>query len=295
MGDAVRVGVVGAGPWARRVHGPGLFDHEGTRLAAVWARRPDAAKELAEPYGADVVDGFEQLLESVDAVAFAVPPAVQAELAPRAARARKHLVLEKPLATDERGARKIADAVRESGVAALMMLTRRFDPEVGRWLSGLRSTDGWRGGTGRWLAGGLLGGDYAASPWRQETAGALIDAGPHAIDLLEAALGDVDRVPYAHRSGDDLWQIVFGHVGGATSTLTLSLRVPVQPAVVDFSVYGVRGQSQLGGRRTAARECYARMLDDFLAMIHDGETHHPCDVSRGLHLQRVLSDVLAAA
>ena len=81
MGDAVRVGIVGAGPWARRVHGPGLFDHEGTRLAAVWARRPDAAKELAEPYGADVVDGFEQLLESVDAVAFAVPPAVQAELA----------------------------------------------------------------------------------------------------------------------------------------------------------------------------------------------------------------------
>ncbi|MGP4018339.1 Gfo/Idh/MocA family protein [Saccharopolyspora sp. 5N708] len=294
MEEVLRVGVVGAGPWAHRVHGPGLYAHPATRLAAVWARRPDAAKTFAEPYRATVADGFDELLESVDAVAFAVPPAVQAEFAPQAARAGKHLVLEKPLAADPAGAREIVQAVDDAGVAALLMLTRRYAPEVQDWLAGLREVGGWQGGTGRWLAGGLLAGDYAASEWRQQE-GALIDAGPHAIDLLDAALGQIEVVHYAHRGDDDLWQIVFGHAGGATSTLTLSLRMPVQPSVVDFAAYGQHGHAPLVGRRTAARECYARMLDDLLAMIRDGHLEHPCDVRRGLHLQQLLADVRQAA
>ncbi|MEV0704933.1 Gfo/Idh/MocA family oxidoreductase [Saccharopolyspora sp. NPDC050389] len=294
MDEALRVGVVGAGPWAHRVHGPGLYAHPGTQLAAVWARRPDAAKTFAEPYDAAVVDDFDELLESVDAVAFAVPPAVQAQLAPRAARAGKHLVLEKPLAADPAGAREIVEAVDEAGVAALLMLTRRFAPEVREWLAGLRELDGLQGGTGRWLAGGLLAGDYAASEWRQQQDGALIDAGPHAIDLLDAALGEIEQVHFAHRSSDGLWQLVFGHDSGLTSTLTLSLRMPVQPAMVDFAVYGEHGHAPLLGRRTAARDCYARLLDDLLAMIREERAEHPCDVRRGLHLQQVLADVLAA-
>ncbi|MER5394752.1 Gfo/Idh/MocA family oxidoreductase [Saccharopolyspora sp. NPDC002686] len=294
MDEALRVGVVGAGPWAHRVHAPGLHAHPGTRLAAVWARRSDAAKSLAGEHGAEVADSFDELLDSVDAVAFAVPPSVQAELAPRAARAGKHLVLEKPLAADRAGAEEIVEAVTGSGVAALMMLTRRFAPEVQDWLAGLRELGGVQGGTGRWLAGGLLAGDYAASAWRQEDDGALIDAGPHAIDLLDAALGAIEEVHFAHRGDDGLWQLVFGHEGGATSTLTLSLRMPVQPSLVDFAVYGEHGCAPLAGRRTAAHECYARLLDDLLSMASGERADHPCDVHRGLHLQRVLADVLNA-
>ncbi|MFB9570584.1 Gfo/Idh/MocA family protein [Saccharopolyspora hordei] len=294
MDGALRVGLVGAGPWAHRVHAPGLREHPGTRLAAVWARRPEAAEALAAEHGADAAGSVDELLDAVDAVAFAVPPSVQAELATRAARAGKHLVLEKPLAADPAGAEGIVQAVSESGVAALVVLTRRFAPEVRHWLAELRELGGWQGGTGRWLAGGLLAGDYAASPWRQEDDGALVDAGPHAIDLLDAALGEIEQVLFARRDAHGLWQLVFGHRGGATSTLTLSLRVPVQPSLVDFAVYGEHGCAPLGSRRTAARECYANLLDDLLAMVRDGRTGHPCDVRRGLHLQRVLADVLKA-
>ena len=289
MSEALRIGVVGAGPWANRVHAPGLDAHPGTHLTAVWARRKEAAEAVAEPYGAEVVDGFDELLSKVDAVAFAVPPAVQAELAPQAAEEGKHLILEKPLAADLAGAQAVVDAAEKSGVAGLMMLTRRFAPEVRAWLAGL---DGVRGGIGRWLAGALLSGDYAASEWRQKE-GALIDAGPHAIDLLDAALGRIEAVHYARLDPDDLWTVVLGHAGGATSTLTLSLRVPVQPALVEFSVYGDRGHTQLSGRRTAAHECYAVLLDEFLELVRGGRTEHPCDLRRGLHLQQVLADVQA--
>ncbi|GIH71083.1 hypothetical protein [Sphaerimonospora thailandensis] len=50
MEDAVEpvpVGLVGAGPWAGTVHAPMLAAGPYTRLAGVWARRPQAAVELA--------------------------------------------------------------------------------------------------------------------------------------------------------------------------------------------------------------------------------------------------------
>ena len=96
--DVLRVGLVGAGPWAHKVHGPGLARHPGTDFVATWARRPEAATATAALGGATAVADFDEFLDQVDAVAFAVPPAVQGELALKAARAGKHLILEKPVA-----------------------------------------------------------------------------------------------------------------------------------------------------------------------------------------------------
>ncbi|HYD09206.1 MAG TPA: Gfo/Idh/MocA family oxidoreductase, partial [Acidimicrobiales bacterium] len=94
----VRVGVVGAGPWASMVHAPVLAHSPTTELVGVWARRPEAAAEVATRNGAVAYDDVDALIDACDAVAFAVPPDVQAAIAVRAARAGKHLLLEKPIA-----------------------------------------------------------------------------------------------------------------------------------------------------------------------------------------------------
>ena len=91
----LRTGLVGAGPWAEMFHVPMLSAGAGTTLEAVWSRRPEAAQAVAAEVGATPASTFEDLLDRCDAVAFAVPPDVQAELAPRAAAAGKHLILEK--------------------------------------------------------------------------------------------------------------------------------------------------------------------------------------------------------
>src|SRR6201999_1267010 len=91
----------------RRMHARVLAAGPETELAAVWARRPDAAAETAAPYGAPGAASFEDLLDRCEAVAFAVPPSVQAELAVTAARAGKALLLEKPLAADLPAARRL--------------------------------------------------------------------------------------------------------------------------------------------------------------------------------------------
>ena len=115
------------------------------------------------------------------------------------------------------------------------------------------------------------------------------------FDLLDAALGRVVRVVAASRTPDDLWQVIFVHDSGATSTATLSLRMPVRPTIADFSVYGEHGHRSLGRKPGAAAHAYTALLDDFAAMIATGTTAHPCDVQRGLHLQRLLHEAWALA
>lgn len=114
----VATGLVGAGYWARQVHAPMLAAGPETRLAAVWARRADAARTLAETHGAQAVPAFDDLLDRCEAVAFAVPPDVQAELAIRAARAGRAVLLEKPIAVTVERARALAEAVDAAGVVS---------------------------------------------------------------------------------------------------------------------------------------------------------------------------------
>ncbi|MFI9008916.1 Gfo/Idh/MocA family protein [Actinosynnema sp. NPDC053489] len=287
MDEQLRVGLVGAGPWATSVHAPGIADHPGTRLAAVWARREEAAAELAEVHGATAVRTPEELLDAVDAVAFAVPPEVQAGIAVAAAERGRHLILEKPIAASVEDAERLADAVRANGVASLVVLTKRYAPETREQLEQLDRVGGWVGGSARWLNGGLLSGPYSKSPWRHER-GPLDDVGPHAFDLLDAALGTITDVVAADRSEHDVWQVVFRHEGGATSVATMTMSLPLNPGIAEVVVYGEHGHRVLADRGTTAQQAFTNLLDDFVAMVDSGTTEHPLDVRRGLHLQRVI-------
>jgi predicted dehydrogenase len=293
--DRLRVGLVGAGPWARTVHAPGLAAHPGTELAAVWARRPDAAAEIAAEYGARSYPDLEVLFDAVDAVAFAVPPQVQGRLALFGAAAGKHLICEKPLAGSVRDARAVVEAVERAGVHSSMVLTMRHAPSVRDWLAEMPSEPPGPDTVAfaHWISGSLLGGPYCTSPWRAEE-GALSDLGPHVIDLLDAAVGPVVEVPWARYEEPDLWRFGLLHAGGAQSTVVLSMRVPVDPSEIDFTVLGGAGRHRLAGRGADAPTCYAALLDELVAAV-DGSGPAPAlDVTRGLRLQELVEAVRAA-
>ena len=293
--DRVRVGLVGGGPWARTVHAPGIASHSGTELAAVWTRRPDVAAELAAEFGTRSYTDLEVLLDAVDAVAFAVPPQVQGRLALFAAAAGKHLICEKPLAGTVDDARAVVEAVERAGVHSTMVLTMRHAPAVRDWLAEMPQEPAGPDTVAfaRWVSGSLLGGPFSASPWRAEE-GALSDLGPHVIDLLDAAVGPVVEVPWARYEEPDLWRFGLLHSGGAQSTVTLSMRVPVDPSEIDFTVLGGAGRHRLAGRGADAPICYAALLDELVAAV-DGSGPPPAlDVTRGLRLQELVEAVRAA-
>jgi predicted dehydrogenase len=287
--NPVRLGLIGAGPWATAVHAPGIAAHPATELVSVWARRPDAAEQLAKEHGATVAADPDALIAEVDAVAFAVPPDVQAQLAARAAAAGRHLVLEKPIGATVAEAERLVEAVRSAGVASLVLLTSRYAPEVVEWVTTAQTAGGWAAGTGTWIGGALLSGPYSNSPWRHERGG-LMDVGPHTFDLLEAGLGPIVDVLGASHGDHDVWQALFVHEGGARSTAFISLATP-DVDVVDITLYGRAGMLPHPRRTSSTEACYAAMLDELVAMIDSGRTEHPLDVRRGLHLQRVIDRV----
>jgi len=111
----MRFGLVGTGFWARTAHATALAQVPGISLAAVWGRNPQAAASLAADFGATAYRDVGAFIDAVDAVAFAVPPDVQAPIAIQAAEAGKHLLLEKPIATSTAEADKMAAAAESAG------------------------------------------------------------------------------------------------------------------------------------------------------------------------------------
>ncbi len=285
---SMRIGLVGAGPWAGLFHAPMIVSSPHTSLEAVWARRPEAAQALTRRHGGEAVATFEELLERVDAVAFAVPPDVQAELAPQAARAGKHLVLEKPLAFTLEGAQAIADAVEEAGVRSVLMLRNRFTSTGRTFLQAAHGAQA-RGGQASFVTGAALEGSDFATPWRVER-GAVWDLGPHALDLLDAAMGTIEEVV---ATGDARrWvSLQTRHEGGAVGQVSLSITTPRSVGALEARVWTENGPVEFHGTRGDAEEGVGDALMEALAVAVTHEHDGAIDVHRGVELQRLLVEV----
>ena len=81
----LRFALLGTGYWAVRTHGAALSVSDDADLVGVWGRDPAKAGDVAEQLGTRAYDDLDELLNSVDAVAIALPPDVQAQMAVRAA------------------------------------------------------------------------------------------------------------------------------------------------------------------------------------------------------------------
>jgi predicted dehydrogenase len=282
----LRMGLVGAGPWAQAFHAPMLAAGPATSLAAVWARRPEAAQELAAEHGAEAVTSFDELFDRCDAVAFAVPPDVQAELAPRAASAGKHLLLEKPLAFDLAGAERVAAAVEAAGVQTVLLLRNRFTAAGRAFVETARATRP-RGALASFVSGAALPGAFFATPWRVER-GALFDLGPHVLDLLDAALGRIERVRAA---GDPRhWLcLTTEHEGGALAQAALSITTPGETGPFRCEAFTEEGAVLFDGALADQEAGVPAAITSALATAVATGRPHPVDVRRGLELQRLLT------
>lgn len=284
MSAPVRVGLAGAGPWARMVHAPLLAAGPETTLAGVWSRTPEHASVLAAEHGVSTYPSFDAMLVDVDAVALAVVPSAQPDLAVGAANAGKALLLEKPLGLDVDGARRIADAVAQNGVGSLMLLTYRFADVVREFLADAATMTP-IGGRACFISGAFLGGAFAGG-WRLEQ-GALLDVGPHILDLIEAALGPVVEIQ-GHGDPRTWVGLLLTHENGAQSEVTLSCASAIEPSRTEVEIYG-RDRSLFVDARSGARAAsFARVRAEFAEVARTGGPH-PCDAARGLVIQELIA------
>lgn len=252
--EEVRWGIIGSGDVAEKKGGPALYNVEGSRLVAVMSRREEKARDFASRHGADRhYSRVEDLLddEEVNAVYVATPPSSHMEIAAMAARAGKHVLLEKPMAMTTEECERIIEACRENGVSLMVAYYRRFFPVVEHMKRLVE--DGAIGDVVRaraQTASLYAPRDDGERSWLTDSGvaggGFLTDVGTHRLDLLAHILGTPREVAAfvdtqtLDAMVDDSSSLVMRFENGvhATAEFNWNVGVPVD----EFEVCGTDGR-----------------------------------------------------
>ncbi len=192
-------GIVGAGVIAA-MHADAIATVPGARLVAVTDVAAGAAAAFAAARGCAAEPDLDALLarDDVDVICVCVPSGLHAEVGVRAAKAGKHLVVEKPIDVTLEAADRLIEAARTADVALTVISQHRFDPgltelkrllgegALGRLVLGEAST--------KWYRTQAY---YDSAGWRGTWAmdgGSLMNQGVHYVDLLRWCMGPVTDV-----------------------------------------------------------------------------------------------------
>lgn len=196
-----KVGIIGYG-WVAGAHIEAINGCGNAEVVAVYSSRELDAGTLSATHGGtiEVFSDLDAMLadEAIDVISLCSYPNQHKEQAIAAARAGKHLIIEKPLALSMADCRAIAEAVREAGVKACVCFECRYSSQ---FLTTKAVID-------QGLLGDIHYGEvdyyHGIGPWygqfrwntTQENGGSsLLSAGCHAMDALLLCMGsDVESV-----------------------------------------------------------------------------------------------------
>ena len=137
------IGIIGFGKWARQAYAPLLGEMPQIRVVAVSAQSHTTRALAKETFGAGTktVADYHDLLNdaTVDAILIALPNALHAPVLQAAARSKKHLFFEPPVAEDPETAAPVLDALASSGCVVQADLELRYLPVMDGLLELLQS------------------------------------------------------------------------------------------------------------------------------------------------------------
>lgn len=264
MAEPIRLGIIGAGLAAKLLHWPALQQmRDKYAVVAVADINETAARETAALVGAaSIFTDYRALLalQEVEAVLLALPIHLTAPLTLEAARASKHVLLEKPLGSNLEQARQLKEQLAHLPVTALVAENFRYRPDIVR--------------AQQLLGEGRLGEiillrlhsvsrvdttnpqEFGSTPWRhdiQYRGGPLLDGGVHHAAALRMLGGDVEWVQAFTKYG--------GSKLGGPTTISMNLRFrsgalgsyvhsavchDQQSSFLGLTIYGTDGTLELG-------------------------------------------------
>lgn len=109
----------------------GVQKHTKQQVIAVASRTPGKAQEIADKFGIEAHDNYEDLLSRADIDIVYIPtlPTQHKEHALMAIAAGKHVLIEKPLTLDPSEAKEIFAAAKAAGVLAMEAMWTRYLPQ----------------------------------------------------------------------------------------------------------------------------------------------------------------------
>lgn len=264
------MGLVGVG-WVATQHLRAFAHNPHTRVVALCSRHEARARKRLADAGlhfpaARFTTRYQNLLNApdVDIIAIATPNHLHAGQAVAAARAGKHLLLEKPPGLDAAELRAIRRAVRNAGVRSIVSFELHYNAylRVARWLR----EDGWLGRLhfARFQYLSRVTDWYSGWSWvhtKRSGRSHLVSAGCHAVDALRWCTGLEVRDVSAYQA-----RITAGYQWPTSIVANLTLepasgrpRKPILGQLVsstDFQMPYAFGVEMMGARAT--------LRDDFL-------------------------------
>lgn len=265
----MRVGIVGTGAIAR-LHAR-AYRNIGFEVRAAVDVNDAAARAFTAEFGGEVIADLEGLCShpDLDYVDVCTLPDVRLEVVERCAAHRRHVQVQKPMATTAAHARRMLDAADRAGIMLGVVSQHRFD-DSSRFLdAAIRE-----GRLGRILQCDAYvkwhrSDDYYARPvkgtWAVEGGGALINQAIHQVDLLRWLIGPVRDVWGAWQLGaahtiesEDVLSAVLRFANGATGVIQASTAFwPGYPERIE--IHGARGTAIVTGDRLTTWD----VRDDF--------------------------------
>ncbi len=192
--------IIGCGA-AAKIHAGALSGLENGRLYGVFDHNGERAKAFAAEHGCKAFATMEELLscKDVEIVNVCVPSGLHAEVAVAALQAKKHVVVEKPMAITKEQIAAIIAAAEGNDRKVAVITQYRFTPATQKVKKAIDE-----GKLGKILLADFSGKYYrsaeyyASAAWRGTMAmdggGALMNQGIHGIDVIQYLLGGVKSV-----------------------------------------------------------------------------------------------------
>ncbi|HEV7265097.1 MAG TPA: Gfo/Idh/MocA family oxidoreductase [Falsiroseomonas sp.] len=310
--------IVGMGRWGRvlvdSVHGS---NEAGIRFVAGSTGTPDKARDYAAAKGIRLHDSYEAVLADPDvqAVVLATPHGQHAAQVIAAARAGKHVFVEKPFTLAKADAEAAVAACRKAGLVMALGHNRRFLPAVARMKELL--AEGALGTLlhveGHFSGPGALG--YKPGMWRadrqESPLGGMGGMGIHMIDMIINLAGRFREVTVRSHARvsptiDDTTAMLGLLESGATvgfATLALA------PRHWRVALFGHKGMVELMGQERLTftplegegwlkeypkTDIEAAELAAFAAAVR-GEAPYPLPVEEAIHGVAVFEAMIGAA
>lgn len=249
----VKWGVIGCGGIADRRTIPGMMLANNAELVAVMDSNGAAAETVKEKYGAKYAfDNYEDLLalDEIEAVYIASPVFAHKEQAMAAIKAKKHILLEKPLGLTLEDSLEIIDACEKAGIklgVGMMMRFHAYHQAIKKIIA-----DGTIGDIVSMRAQFTCWYPTIEGSWRQDKTlsggGALMDMGIHCIDLLQycSGLNAVECTGFAYNqtfgyNSDDSSAVIMKMENGALAYVDNNYNIPDAAAKCPLEFYGTKG------------------------------------------------------
>ena len=249
----IRAAIIGLGRWGRSLVSAVQGKSDAIQFVAAHTRTPANAEAFCRDKHIALAGSYPQLLadRNIDAVVLATPHSLHAEQVIAAAKAGKHVHVQKPLTLDRRSADAAVAAAYQAGVVLAVGFNRRFHPCVIELRNRLKA--GKLGTLMSMMAQHTTSTGQFIPPdnWRAQPdeapGGALTAVGVHSIDHMIEFGGRVRDVlcatgRYVSEPSDDTTSIMLRFETGATGMIFCSVATAT---TFSLTLFGTKGLAEI--------------------------------------------------